>query len=268
MRHWLSGLCILMFVGVALTAPMPGRTHELLPKGLKEYIAKHPNATPAEIKKFLDDTVSEYATRFPNALEVMQMVKNQNTSFLDNAYDFIKLGIEHILTGPDHILFILSLLLVFRTLKDILKLTGTFTISHSITLLLAGAGLLVLPSRLVEPLIALSIAYVALTSVFLQHTRFARFAKEKAAAVFFFGLFHGLGFAGLLKEIQVPADRFLSSLVAFNVGIELGQMIVVASVLPLIYRFRDLRFYPVAIKCASLTFGGIAIFWAIQRTFF
>ncbi len=83
-------------------------------------------------------------------------------------YDFFRIGVGHILSGPDHILFVLSLLLVFISWKDILKLTGIFTIAHSITLILAGTGILVLSSRIVEPMIALSIAYVALTSVFLK----------------------------------------------------------------------------------------------------
>ncbi len=82
-------------------------------------------------------------------------------------FDFFRVGVSHILNGPDHILFVLSLLLVFVSWKDILRLTGIFTIAHSITLLLAGTGILVLSSSIVEPMIALSIAYVAFTSVFL-----------------------------------------------------------------------------------------------------
>lgn len=112
----------------------------------------------------------EFADKFENGAEILKIIRNNQTSFFDNIYDFFRIGVGHILSGPDHILFVLSLLLVFISWKDILKLTGIFTIAHSITLLLAGTGLLVLSSRIIEPIIALSIAYVAFTSVFLKDT--------------------------------------------------------------------------------------------------
>jgi hypothetical protein len=163
---------------------------------------------------------------------------------------------------------VLTLVLVFVSIYEILKLTTTFTIAHSITLVLAGSGILTLPSRVVEPLIALSIAVVAITSVFFKGKKFIGENRGKIAMVFFFGLFHGLGFAGLLKEIKIPADRFISSLFAFNVGIELGQLVILAVVLPPIYYFRNRPWYPKAIKLIAAIISAIALVWLIQRVFF
>ncbi|MBC7708256.1 HupE/UreJ family protein, partial [Polaromonas sp.] len=83
--------------------------------------------------------------------------------------------------------------------------------------------------------------------------------------VFFFGLFHGLGFAGLLQEIQIPQDKFLASLVSFNIGIEIGQLIMVAAALPFIYAFRNKKYYPLCIKIIAVIIATIALFWMVQR---
>ena len=247
--------------------PFTVSAHDLIPQELKTYLQTHPNATQDEIFKYANSQTPEFAQKFRDGAEIIKIVQNQKTTFLDNLLDFFKLGIKHILSGPDHILFVLSLLLVFITWRDILKLTTTFTIAHSITLVLAGSGILTISSKLVEPMIAASIAYVAITSVFFKGRKFVGENKGKIAAVFFFGLFHGLGFAGLLKEIQIPPDKFVSSLFAFNVGIEGGQLIIVALAFPLIYLFRKKSWYPLAIKIVAGIIAVIAIFWFFQRVF-
>ncbi len=241
--------------------------HELLPRPVIEYIQQHPNASAAEVSAFINEQTPAFAAKLKNrtSAEVLRIVTVRQTSIWDNTSDFIKLGIKHILSGPDHILFVLSLLLVFASIKDILRMTSTFTVAHSITLILSGLSIFTLPSKFVEPLIALSIAYVAFTTVFFRHRKFFHDGRSKIAAVFFFGLFHGLGFAGLLKEIQIPADRFLSSLVSFNIGIELGQLTIVVLALPIIYGFRKRRYFPLAIKIAGATIGTIGLFWAVER---
>ncbi len=245
--------------------PVSTWAHDLIPEKLKTYITEHPNATPEEIKKFADEQAPEFANKFRDGAEILKMARDQNTTFLDNIFDFFKLGIKHILSGPDHILFVLSILLVFVSWLDILKLTTTFTIAHSITLILAGTGILTLSSSIVEPMIALSIAYVAISTVFFKRYKFIGENRGKIAAVFFFGLFHGLGFAGLLKEIKVPDNRFVSSLLSFNLGIEAGQIVIVALAFPLIYFFRNRVWYPKAIKIFSIIIALTAIFWFIQR---
>lgn len=255
----------LFALGVFFIAPSAASAHDLIPQQLKTYLEQHPNASETEIKSFADEQVPEYAQKFRDGAAIVAMVRNQQTSFFDNMVDFFKLGVGHILSGPDHILFVLSLLLVFISWSDILKLTTTFTVAHSITLVLAGTGILVLSSRIVEPMIALSIAYVAITSVFFKEKNFFGENRGKIAAVFFFGLFHGLGFAGLLKEIQIPADKFISSLLAFNLGIEGGQIVIVAFAFPFIYFFSKKSWYPRAIQVFSAVIAGIALVWFVQR---
>ena len=250
---------------IFLCVPNTTFAHDLIPQALVQYIQSHPNATPEEIKAFADTQDPAFAAKFKDGQAILAIARNQNTNLFDNMLDFFKIGVRHILSGPDHILFVLSLLLVFISWREIFKLTGTFTIAHSITLVLAGTGILVLSSRIVEPFIALSIAYVAVTSVFFKNTKFIGENRGKIAAVFFFGLFHGLGFAGLLREIQIPADKFVSSLIAFNLGIEAGQIVIVSLAFPFIYFFKDKPWYPMAIKIFAGIIATIALVWFIQR---
>ncbi len=259
-----------VFLGIILLfgSPLISQAHELLPKPILDYIKANPNATADQIQEYALTQAPDIAAKFRDKTEVIKLISNRSTNFFDNFIDFVKLGVGHILSGPDHILFVLSLVLVFVSIKEILKLTTTFTIAHSITLVLAGSGILVLPSKIVEPLIAMSIAFVAITSVFFKGRKFIGENKGKIVMVFFFGLFHGLGFAGLLKEIKIPADRFVSSLFAFNVGIEIGQLIILAVVLPPIFYYRHRPWYPTAVKVVAGIISAIAIFWIIQRVFF
>lgn len=259
-------LLILTVFSALAVIPAPAMAHDLIPKNVQDYLVKHPNATDDEINAFVQGNAPSLA-KAKSQESVIRLVRQRKTNLLDNSFDFLRLGVKHILSGPDHILFVLSLLLVYLSLKNVLRLTLTFTAAHSITLILAGSGLLTLSSRIVEPMIALSISFMAIFTVFFRHKSFARNVKNKMGLVFFFGLFHGLGFAGLLKEIQVPQDKFVSSLASFNVGIEVGQLVIVALALPIIYTFRNDAFYPRAVKLTAGTIGAIGIFWAGQRVF-
>jgi hypothetical protein len=238
--------------------------HEILPKNVVEFIQSNPDASPDEIKQYIADEAPEFSDKVQSDQAIIDVV-NQDTSFFDNAFDFMKLGVEHILDGPDHILFVLSLLLVFISFKTILKYTSTFTVAHSITLILAGSGALVLSSQIVEPIIALSIAVVAISTVFFAGNKYLGKERAKLGIIFFFGLFHGLGFAGLLEEIAVPDDKFLSSLISFNIGVEIGQLIIVALALPFIYLLKDKSWYPTAVKVFALLIASIAVFWFFER---
>ncbi len=253
------------FFIVSLAVPVVSHAHELIPKQLKEYLQTNPNATPEEIKAFADNQAPEFSEKFKDGEAIISIIQNQNTTFFDNIIDFLKLGVHHILSGADHILFVLSLLLVFVSWKEILKLTGTFTIAHSITLILAGTGILTLSSQIVEPFIAFSIAYVAITTVFFKGKKFVGDARAKVAMVFFFGLFHGLGFAGLLQEIEIPQDKFITSLLSFNLGIEAGQVFIVLLAFPFIYFFRNKQWYSVLIKILAIVIAILGIVWGIQR---
>lgn len=245
--------------------PSAAGAHELIPKEVEAYIEQNPNATPEEIEQFVKGSAPELAEKSESQGELFRIVKGRDTNFFENTGDFIVLGIKHILSGPDHILFVLSLLLVFISLKEVLKLTAAFTVAHSTTLILAGASILTLSSDIVEPIIAFSISAVAIATVFFRKHKIIANNRAKLGLVFFFGLFHGLGFAGLLQEINVPDDKFLSSLLAFNVGIEIGQLFIISLALPLIYTLRDKRWYGGAIKATAATIGFIGIFWGVQR---
>lgn len=258
----ITGVLLSSIIGASATRPVSA--HELLPKNVIMYIQTHPDASPQQIEDYIKTSSPGLSKKVKSQQDVIRIVQ-QKTSLVDNSLDFIKLGVKHILSGPDHILFVLSLLLVFLGIRNVLRYTGTFTVAHSITLILAGSGILTLSSRIVEPVIALSIAVVALATVFLQRNAYISNLKSKLGIVFFFGLFHGLGFAGLLKEIQIPQDKFLSSLFSFNIGIEIGQLIIVAAALPFIYAFRNKKYYPSAIQIIAVVIAAIALFWMVQR---
>lgn len=245
---------------------VPASAHELIPQALLTYIQQHPNATPEEITTYAQQTVPSYSQKYPDGGKILALVKApQSTNPLDTLWDYLKLGVRHILSGTDHILFVVSLLLVFVSLKDIFKVTGSFTVAHSITLILAAAGAVSVSSRIVEPLIALSIAVVALASVYLKNSPFELTGRKKYAIVFFFGLFHGLGFAGLLRELGVGQAQFVFSLLAFNIGIEIGQLIIIALVLPVLLLLKKTPYESVVIKILATSIGIIGLLWAAER---
>lgn len=240
--------------------------HEILPKNVVEYIQDNPDASPEEVKRYIETNAPDLSGNVKSEQDLLILL-DRDTNFWDNSFDFLKLGVLHILDGTDHILFVLSLLLVFVGIATMLKYTLTFTVAHSITIILAGTSLLTLSASIVEPVIALSIAVVALTSVFLRDNKYLGDLRVRLGIIFFFGLFHGLGFAGLLQEIDVPEDKFISSLVSFNIGIEIGQLIIVTLALPVIYLFRNHKYYPFAVKIAAVIIAVIALFWFVERIF-
>jgi hypothetical protein len=177
---------------------------------------------------------------------------------------YLVLGFEHILPrGLDHILFVLGLFLLSARLAPLLWQVSAFTIAHTVTLALSMYGLVQLPSRLVETLIALSIAYVAVENLFTSELK-----PWRPLLVFAFGLLHGLGFAGVLRELGLPEGEYVPALIAFNVGVELGQLTVIASALLLVGRLRDRPWYRRAVVLpASLAIALVGLYWAVQRAF-
>ncbi len=242
--------------------------HELLPKEVVEYIKQNPDATQEDMRTFALTQDPKIAEKFANSSteEILSIIKNPESGFFDNAYDFAKLGVHHILVGADHILFVLTLLLVFVSAWEILTLATAFTIAHSVTLILAGTGVAVLSPTIVEPLIALSIAVMAISTVFFGKSRIFKSDWSKVSIVFFFGLFHGLGFAGLLEEIAIPEHAFVSSLLAFNIGIEIGQLVIIGLALPVILYFRNRVWYTTAIKIFAVSISLVALLWFVERS--
>ncbi|HEX7879879.1 MAG TPA: HupE/UreJ family protein [Candidatus Eisenbacteria bacterium] len=176
--------------------------------------------------------------------------------------DFLVLGFTHIVPlGLDHILFVLGLFLLGGGFRSLLKQVTAFTVAHSLTLALAMLGILRLPSRVVEPLIALSIAYVAIENLYRRDVN-----RRRWLVVFGFGLIHGLGFAGVLEELGLPPGRFLPALIGFNLGVEGGQLTVLllATLGTLPFRHRE-WYRPWVARPACLVIAGVGFFWAVQR---
>lgn len=179
---------------------------------------------------------------------------------------FVPGGIYHIFTGPDHILFIIGLLLLGGTLARLLMIVTAFTVAHSITLSLAALSVLDIPARLVEPAIALSIVYVGIDNLMV-----GREGRDfRALIAFFFGLIHGFGFASVLREFGLPRQALGWSLFSFNFGVEIGQICIVVVVAWLLAALR--RRSP-ALGRRIVTFGSIAVilagsWWFVQRVFF
>jgi len=206
-----------------------------------------------------------------------QTVDLGDRSWQRNLGSSIGLGLDHIKTGPDHVLFVAVLLLpsvlAFTTrwepadkfgksLWRVLKIVSMFTVAHSITFTLAGLNFIPLPGpRLVETIIAVSIAAAAL------HNLYPIFPQKEWLIAFGFGLFHGLGFASLVEDLQVSRSTQLVSLIGRNIGIEIGQALVVIIVFPMLFLLRRTRFYMPLFKIASWALIIISIGWVGERLF-
>jgi hypothetical protein len=190
--------------------------------------------------------------------------------------DFVREGVHHIWIGADHVLFLCSLLLpcvlvrsrrqwygVERLVPALRRVTGVvtaFTAAHSITLLLAARDIVSIPSRITESAIALTVLLAALDNIWPVAT------GSRRPMAFGFGLIHGFGFASVLGELNLPADARLPALLAFNVGVELGQLAILAAVVPLAFAIRNTPNYRDAIvPGGSLAVAGVALVWLVQR---
>lgn len=176
--------------------------------------------------------------------------------------DYLVLGYTHILPkGVDHILFVLGLFLLRAELRPVLMQVTTFTIAHSVTLGLSLYGVVSLPSRLVESLIALSIVYVA-----VENLRTQALTRTRLALVFLFGLLHGLGFAGVLTNLQLARADFATALLGFNVGVEVGQLSVIAGAAALVGWARHRAWYHRRVVVpASLAIAAVGAYWTLTR---
>jgi hypothetical protein len=202
----------------------------------------------------------------------------EGRSRLEQFADYVREGVWHIWIGFDHILFLVSLLLPsvfvlvqnrwapaarFRdTFWDVFRVATSFTVAHSITLSLAALSVVQLPSRLVESTIALSVVVAALNNIWpLVHQR-------RWAVAFGFGLIHGFGFASVLADLGLPRESLLLALVGFNVGVELGQLAIIAAFLPLAYALRGtLAYRRVIFLGGSAAIALVAGVWMVERMF-
>lgn len=182
---------------------------------------------------------------------------------------FIYQGVMHIFTGPDHVLFILGLLLLGGTLKQLLKIVTAFTVAHSVTLCLAALNVLNPAARIIEPAIALSIVIVGVYSM-MQRNHYSAEEKRWDARLllaFGFGFIHGFGFANALRELELPQQALVQALFSFNLGVEFGQACIVLAAAPLLTMLHRRKAIIAQRLVTAGSFGVIAVggYWFIQR---
>jgi hypothetical protein len=180
-----------------------------------------------------------------------------------NLGSFILLGVHHILSGYDHLLFLVALLLSGGSLLSLVKIVTAFTLAHSITLTLAVLDVIVLPDRLVEAVIALSIAFVAAENLAPRPAITRRWLVS-----FAFGLVHGFGFSSALRELGLGRQGLVLSLFGFNIGVEIGQALVIAALLPLLVLLRRTRWKARAVVGSSLAILVVGVLLFVERAFF
>lgn len=198
----------------------------------------------------------------------------QTFSFWREAKNFLKLGFEHILTGYDHILFVLALILGAASFRKLIWMITAFTLAHSLSLALAALDFFQLSPRIIEPIIAGSIVFMAFQGLrkVLKAVPVLENAKENGftssiAIIFLFGLVHGLGFSGILKEVHLSQENIIIPLVSFNLGVEFGQLLIVMSIYPLLLllkrwmKSRYLIFHRIALSLIGL----MGFFWLVER---
>ena len=175
---------------------------------------------------------------------------------------YTKLGIEHIIPmGLDHLAFVLALLLSSSALRPLFIQISLFTLAHSITLILSVMGILVLQGVWIEVAIAFSIVFVAVENIFIKSPKPWRWL-----IIFCFGLLHGLGFAGALGELGIPQQHFISALLGFNLGVEIGQLGFALLVFLILYRFLKRAWYfRYVVVPGSLMIASVGSYWVIER---
>ena len=194
------------------------------------------------------------------------ITNKREESLIDNIKSYIQLGFKHIIPkGLDHILFVLALFLLSSRLKPLILQVSIFTLAHTITLFLGALDVIKIPSIIVEPIIALSICFIAIENLFTENLK-----KTRPYIIFIFGLLHGLGFAGVLNEIGISDGLFISSLISFNIGVELGQIsVILLSYIFISLLFKNKFWYRDRItKPLSLVIALIGFYLFFERIFF
>ncbi len=228
-----------------------------LPPGHRQYFSVQDNLGKAIIERLLDK--NDNTVRF----ELSALNHSSDNPAPQSFGGFLLLGIEHILTGYDHLLFLFALLLVSGNFLSSFKIITCFTIAHSVTLALATLNVVQIPSRIVEPLIAASIVYVGVENLASKGAPQGRWLLT-----FAFGLVHGFGFATVLRELGVASDTrsVAMPLLSFNLGVEIGQIVIAAIILPVVWRLRKHPgFVRRWIPACSVAVALAGAFWFIQR---
>lgn len=262
------------------------RTRTISPQALDELLRFEEPVTGADAESVglpdagaaAESSANPVTDRFGDVVTMRQIVERGDRSDpypldrpppepsrLEVVGEFLHLGFEHIVPlGIDHILFVLGLFLLNTAWRPLLVQVTAFTAAHTLALGLSTYGVAGLPPSIVEPLIALSIAWVAFENVFTDEVK-----PWRPAVVFGFGLLHGLGFAGVLAQLGLPRGEFLTALLSFNAGVELGQLAVIAVAFLTLGAFRQRNWYRSRVTVPlSIAIGLTGLYWAVERILF
>ena len=250
-----EGELLLRLILVAALEELPAELEVRLDLGEKL------GATHRNIAKILYAGKSMRQAVFSKNNPQQLFIFGEKKSAWDNVKAFTVLGTEHIFEGYDHILFLLALIVIGGRLSHLVKIVTAFTLAHSITLVLAALEVVVLPGKLIEAGIALSIAYVAAENFWIRRV------DHRWILTFCFGLIHGFGFANVLRELGLPTRGLVASLLAFNVGVEIGQVIIVSILFPLILWLSRSAFQRRTVLAVSTVILLFGLSWFFDRVF-
>lgn len=239
---------------------------DALPPGHRQFVSFQEGTNAARTEDLLDAVNNTFTTELsPTLAQETAVPVNSTPSPKHSFSNFFVLGVEHIWTGYDHLLFLFGLLIVCNSFKSIAKIVTCFTLAHSLTLALATLDIVQIPSRMIEPAIAASIVYVGVENIFRRGD-----PKGRWLLTFAFGLVHGFGFASVLREMQIAkAGSVVVPLVSFNLGVEAGQIVVAAIILPVFWYLRKKpQFTPRWVPACSVLVAAAGAFWFIQRVWF
>lgn len=239
----------------------------VIPPGADQFVWDYPGSYGAVAVKLRRDGDQDFTSAWLQPGDVSDPFPMQGLvperSTLDTLVDYMELGYIHIVPrGLDHILFVLGLFLLSRRMRPLLVQVTCFTVAHSITLALSLYDVIALPASIVEPLIALSIAYVAIENLFMRGL-----SPWRPVVVFAFGLLHGLGFAGVLTELGLPQDQFITALIGFNVGVEAGQLsvILIAWLALVFWKMSEQTYRRAVIMPGSICIAAVGLYWTFER---
>ncbi|MFM7749407.1 MAG: HupE/UreJ family protein [Opitutaceae bacterium] len=261
--------------------PVPGSPGDLtlraarvpdLPEGHRQFVIISDQAGSTVAKKLVSrrDFTLAVASTAPSAVTAstggaVPLSAQSEPGDLPSAFEFLKLGVEHIWTGYDHLLFLFALLVVCTSFRSTVAIITCFTLAHSLTLALATLDVVHVPSRWVEPLIAASIVFVGVENLIRRGAE----PPGRWALTFVFGLVHGFGFAGILRDLGLGSAKggILMPLFSFNLGVELGQIAIAAIVLPLVWRLRKKEaFVARGVPALSAVVTLMGLYWLLART--
>ena len=239
-----------------------------LPAGHRQFVIVYDHRGSAITRKLLSSR--DYTIEVPSSAGAAEpdvgLARESGGETGGTFAGFFQLGVQHIWTGYDHLLFLFALLVVCRSFRSIVGIISCFTVAHSITLALATLDVVNLPAKFVEPMIAASIVFVGLENV----VRRGNEPKGRWLLTFLFGLIHGFGFASVLRDLGVGGDEgegIAMPLFSFNLGVELGQIVIAALVLPLIWHFRKRpKFVTRGVPIISGLVAAAGLYWLVQRT--